>query len=146
MFTVLLDRLLSISSAINVSCVQNTIGKCQIALWTPRCGVDYIEKFLVVGSSVQISAQNCEVISGTVSRVLNLLSFLFRNSADNNQTFDSILTFFSKIFGHFYLEDFSHQGIKHGPVDEIFKKFEAQNILVQFLQSTPWLTNSFDGT
>ena len=94
MFTVLLDRLLSISSAINVSCVQNTIGERYIALWTPRCGVDYIEKFLVVGSSVQISAQNCEVISGTVSRVLNLLSFLFRNSADNNQTFDSILTFF----------------------------------------------------
>ena len=38
-----------------------------------------------VGSS-QISVQNGEVISGTVSRVLNLLSFLFLNSAGFNQT------------------------------------------------------------
>ena len=45
---------------------------------------DFFKRLLLLGCS-QISVQNCEVISGTVSRVLNLLSFLFLNSAAYSQ-------------------------------------------------------------
>ena len=66
-------------------------SKC-LKLWREFCcrccfknvDNDFFKRLLLLGCS-QISVQNCEVISGTVSRVLNLLSFLFLNSAAYSQ-------------------------------------------------------------